>query len=86
MTTIDAARHVIANGCSLMRPRKDAPREWDVKPAFSGKTRGWFYMDGFTASMLVAVHDALRPDLQEKFNRLPLMTLIDFGWKQVKVA
>ena len=43
-----------------------------------------FFVDVVTASMLVTVHDALRPDLHAKFERLPLRTLVDFGWKHVK--
>jgi hypothetical protein len=84
MTTIQAVRHVLENGVSLMRPRKDTAYAWDVKPAFSGKKRGWFYMDAFTASMLAQVHDTLKPELQEKFNRIQLITLIDFGWSHTK--
>lgn len=41
-------------------------------------------VDAFTASMLVKVHDALGPANQAKFQSLPLLKLIDFGWKQVK--
>jgi hypothetical protein len=84
MTTLEAAKHVVENGCSLMRPRKNSANEWDVKEAFQGKARGWFYMDIMTASMLVSVYNALRPDLQEKFNRLPLMKLINLGWSVTK--
>ena len=93
MTTIEAARHVVENGCSLMRPRKDTPHQWDVKEAFGGKKRGWFYMDAFTASMLVGVYNALNGTptmsaeaMREKFNRLPLMALINLGWKHTKAA
>ncbi len=87
MTTIQAANHVIENGCSLLRLRKDELHQWDVKPMLTGKRRGWFYMDAFTASMLVTVYNALSNDeAKAKFNRIPLMRLIDFGWKHIKAA
>jgi hypothetical protein len=45
-----------------------------------------FWVDATTASMLVAVYDALKTDeAREKFERIPLMRLVDFGWKHVDV-
>ncbi len=41
-------------------------------------------VDSFTASMLVVIHDALRPDLQEKFCAFPLRQMVDIGWKLYK--
>jgi hypothetical protein len=93
MKTIEAARHAMEHGCSLMRARKGTAHEWDVKEAFSGSKRGWFYMDTLTASMLVAVYEALKgsermsqEEARAKFNRIPLTRLIDFGWKHAKAA
>ena len=87
MTTLQAILYVQANGCSLMRPRKgEIPNEWDVKPGMTGKKRGWFYLDAQTANMLVTVYNALSEEHRAKFNRIPLMRLIDFGWKHVRVA
>ena len=50
-------------------------------------------MDAFTASMLVGVYNALNGTptmsaeaMREKFNRLPLMALINLGWKHTKAA
>ena len=45
-----------------------------------------FWVDVTTANMLVTVHDALRPDLQPKFETVPFMRLVDFGWKHVRVG
>lgn len=59
MTTIEAARYVKENGCCQMRPRKDTPGAWDVRPGMAG---------------------------QAKFNRLPLMKLINLGWSVTKAA
>lgn len=41
-------------------------------------------VDATTANMLVQVYEALRPDLQRKFDKIPLMKLVDFGWSVVK--
>jgi hypothetical protein len=41
-------------------------------------------IDAVTANMLVTVHDALNEKNQELFETIPLMRLIDFGWRQVK--
>ena len=43
-----------------------------------------FLMDITTASMLLAIYDALSPASQDKFDVVPLPTLVDFGWKHVK--
>lgn len=43
-----------------------------------------YLVDAFTASMLVQVYGALKPENQERFETLPLMALVEFGWKQVK--
>lgn len=42
-------------------------------------------VDVQTASMLVAVHDALNEDNQARFETISLMALVDFGWKHVTV-
>lgn len=41
-------------------------------------------IDLFTASAMVMVHDALKPENQAKFGELPLDMLIDFTWKNVQ--
>lgn len=43
-----------------------------------------YLMDYTTASMLVAIYDALKPASQDKFDSIPLPKLVDFGWKHVK--
>jgi hypothetical protein len=58
----------------------------------AAKVEGYL-VDAFTASMLVQVYDALdregglferKPEMRERFETLPLMRLVEFGWKQVK--
>jgi hypothetical protein len=84
MTIIEASRHVLSNGVSLLRLRKDSTDQFDVKEAFSGKKRGWFYLDAFTASAIVSVHDALNEQNRSKYLALPLPKLITVTWKLCK--
>ena len=90
MIASEVIQHVLDNGVSLVRPRiKDfehgQPIQYDVKDGFTGKKRGWFYFDTFTASAMSQVFKALKPETQEKFNCLPIPTLVDFVWKKVQV-
>lgn len=41
-------------------------------------------IDLTTANMLKKVHDALKPSLQKKFNKIPIQTSVAFGWSVVK--
>lgn len=88
MTTIEAAREALANGAQVIRPRKgdeeSKPYQWDVKPYFGGNKRGWIALDSTTAGALVAVYDALKPEMQAKFNSIPLGKLVSFAWKHVR--
>jgi len=93
MTIIEAAKQVLhgdgtpddPGGVRLLRLRKDTTNEFDVKPdAFTGKKRGWFYLDAFTASAIVAVHDALNEANRQKYVALPLPKLISVTWKLCK--
>jgi hypothetical protein len=81
MTALDAARKVYEEkSCHLLRPRKDAPGEYDVKPAFTGKARGWAYLDLFTASAIVRVSDAVNETNRAKMAALPLAKLARIGY------
>lgn len=48
----------------------------------AGKIDG-FLVDVVTASMLVTIYDALKPENRMKFGQIPLPRLVDFGWKHV---
>lgn len=39
------------------------------------------YVDLFTASMLVQVHDALNEENRARFIGLPFLRMVDVGWK-----
>jgi len=43
-----------------------------------------YLIDLTTAGMLKVVYDALKPQLQKKFDKIPLKKLVDFGWSMVK--
>jgi hypothetical protein len=68
---LDIARQVVAeHGAVRFRPKRgqvgqvfSADTEYDVLPATTrGKKRGWVILDAFSASMVVKVHDALKPE------------------------
>lgn len=89
MTIAEAAKSAKTEGAKLIRYRTDSFKQtgtaqYDVKPIFTGNKKGWTMLDSFTASVISAVYDALKPDNQAKFNNLPLGKLLDFCWKQVK--
>jgi hypothetical protein len=44
------------------------------------------YVDAFTASMLVQIHDALTPENQAKFMALSWQRMVTVGWKLAKPA
>ena len=67
-----------------MHLRKNSTDQFDIKEAFSGKKRGWFYMDVFTASAIVAVYNALNEKNKAKYSTLPLPKLINVTWKLIK--
>jgi hypothetical protein len=43
-------------------------------------------LDGMTAGAIVAVYEALSPEMQAKFDSIPLDKLIDFCWKKVTIG
>ena len=43
-----------------------------------------YVVDATTANLLLKVHDALKPELQKKFDKIPLKKLVDFAWSVVK--
>ena len=86
MTTSEIIKQ---EGIMLIRNRKEehekgAPWTYDVKEAFTGKKKGWVYLDQFTKSAMVAVYNALNEEMQAKFDRIHINRLIDFTWANVK--
>lgn len=77
-------------GCAcLIRYRKDShsltgTAQYDVKPLFTGSKKGWTVLDITTMSVMAKVYDAIKPELQPKFDNIPLGKLVEFCWQQVK--
>ncbi len=77
---------VTDHGAQLIRVReKDAAGNWqyDAKPLFTGKKKGWVILDSFTASAIQAIINALNEQNRAKIDRLSLPRLLDFTWKNV---
>jgi hypothetical protein len=91
MTLVEIVQRAHGEGAQLIRYRKESYKQtgtaqYDVKPLFTGSKRGWIMLDIMTASMLLSVYNGLRPDLQAKFNNIPLGKLVDLGWKYTRAA
>lgn len=80
----DDLAHTFKGTAKLPRntPRIDRLR-WIVANHQASRTEGVF-MDGFTASMLVQVHDALNEENRAKFLALPIRKMVSVGWQLAK--
>lgn len=84
MTNIQAAQTVVeTKSCHLIRERKDAPGQYDLKEAFTGNKRGWFYLDLFSASAITKVYEALNDDNKSKFAALPVERMARVAFRLV---
>ena len=55
MKFLEAAKKVVETKTALLiRPRRGVDMEFDTKPMFSGKKKGWVLLDLFTASAVEA--------------------------------
>ncbi len=88
MDVIEACKKVSTEGVQLLRLReiKDKVPQYDVKPAFTGKRRGWFYLDAFTASAILAVYNAISEENKVKAPRLPIDKFASFAFKHVSIG
>jgi hypothetical protein len=89
MTITMIIQKVLEDGVQLVRAKKvekvkGEPWQYDIKDAFTGKKKSWFYFDSFTASAMLAVYNALSEENKAKFDLIPLPKLVDFTWKHVK--
>ena len=83
MTAIEAARIASIEGAQLVRQRKGQPDQYDVKPLFTGNHRGWTILDGYSASAICAVYDAISADRQIAYGILPLVTMADIAFRVI---
>ena len=84
MNSIEVVRKVLSDGCHVFRERRDEPGQYDAKPYFSGNKRGWTALDSFSASAIVAVYDALKPENQVKYVNLPIVKMAHVAMRLVK--
>lgn len=85
MTNIEVARKVVAEKqAHLFRERKDATGQYDAKSYDGGSKRGWVILDGFTASAIVQVHDALNEQNRAKYAAMPIQKMAAVAFKLMK--
>ena len=93
MTSLDCAKEVLTtSSCHLLRRRETDTTgtdgkiipQYDIKPAFTGKKKGWFYLDLFTASAIMAVYNAINEENKAKIHRIPITKLADFAFRSVR--
>lgn len=87
MLISEIQKQVVEKGAAvLLRPRplvQGEPRQYDVKPLFTGNKRGWTMLDLTTANALQTCYNALSEASQEKWNRISVFKLVDFAWNNV---
>ena len=85
MNAITVFKTVLTDGCQLVRPRKNAPGEYDCKHfAEGGNKKGWAYVDHVTANAVITVFNALNETNQAKLAKLPLNKIVTVCWKLIK--
>lgn len=85
MTITQIAQQVVSDRSAVqIRYRagsKGEPKQYDCKPIFTGRSKGWIVFDLTTAGAVMAVHNGLRDDLRAKLDIVPLSQVISFCWK-----
>lgn len=82
MTGIQVAKEVVkTQQLHLVRNRQGTLGEYDAKPAHTGKAKGWFYVDLFSASAIVAVWEALNEENRAKFEKLPIARMAEVAFQ-----
>jgi len=87
MTITDIAKQVVQERSAVqVRFRsggKGEVREYDMKPLFTGRKRGWVLVDMQTANAILTVYEGLREDLRARVDTVPMGQLVEFCWKAV---
>ena len=89
MKASEIVNHIVnTKSVALVRARKEEhikgqPIQYDIKESFTGKKKGWFYFDLFTASAVQQVFNAIKPENQKRFDCLPLPRLVDITWQLI---
>lgn len=83
MKFIDCAKKVVEEkSYMLIRNRKNS-NEYDVK-AGEGSKRGWTYLDGYSASAVVNVYNALNLENKLKFESLSALKAINVAFRLIQ--
>jgi len=62
---------------------KGEAKQYDCKPLFTGRKRGWVLVDMQTANAILTVYEGLREDLRARVDTVPMGQLVEFCWKAV---
>ena len=62
---------------------KGEVKEYDCKPLFTGRNKGWVLLDLTTAGAIMAVYNALSESKRPSMDTIPLTKLVDFCWRMV---
>ncbi len=85
MTALEVAQKVAAEKqAHLFRERKDAPGQYDAKPYGGGSSRGWVILDSYSASAILAVYNALKPENQAKYAAMSLQKMAVVAFKMLQ--
>ena len=84
MNAIEAAKKVATeHQAVLVRERKGEPGQYDVKELHNGSKRGWVILDGFTASAIVKVYEALNETNRGFFASMPIEKMARVAFKLI---
>ncbi|MDR3560510.1 MAG: hypothetical protein P4N59_03575 [Negativicutes bacterium] len=85
MNIYEAAKLVVTESqYKLVRMKKNStPDQLDVKD-HEGNKKGWIFLDGVTANLIVKVTEALGEENRAKFLSLNPLQAVNVAWKLVK--
>ncbi len=86
MNAIEVCQQVLAGSSTLhwAREKEGQPGQFEIDASgrlngASAQAEGWTPVDPYSASVVVAVYNALSPDEQAKFTALPLSEMINLA-------
>ena len=71
MTFFECCETVRRDGLQLIRPRRGATGQYDLKPPYTDPSGEWVFLDAVTANLVCQLCAALPVSRQEGFKRLP---------------
>lgn len=80
MTFLECCQTVKTKDLHMIRPKKNAPKQYDLCEPFEGG-KGWIWLDAVTANVVCQAYDMLSPERQEKFRHLPADVILEICWK-----